>query len=153
MKVARVADFCVERRDHDLIAKDLPVRPGAGDALGEPALLLRAEHRSLWIIPAGTGDIATAVTAGLVAAILATVKHVEVGEPAPFDASRDVEIGPRFGARHANRLVLPPRLIGGSAARVHLLLGHHLVLAHEPGVVVVDFVIIPRDEPWRSFMR
>src|SRR5678816_1229049 len=49
--------------------------------------------------------------------------------------------------------MLPPRLIRGRSARAHLLLGLHHVLAGETRVVVVDFVIVPRDDPRAARVR
>src|SRR5438045_3955341 len=49
--------------------------------------------------------------------------------------------------------MLPPRLIRGRAARVHLLLGLQVVLAVESRAVVVGLVIVPDHEPGTHLVR
>ena len=80
-------------------------------------------------------------------AILLRIKHPEAREPAAVHGARDVEIGPRCCARHAHRLVLPPRLIRRGTTDARLLFRLDAVFANEPGMVVIHFVIGPHHNP------
>jgi hypothetical protein len=70
---------------------------------------------------------------------------MEPGQPAPVDGSVDAQVGAgRPGQPY--RLVLPPCLIrGGTPGRESRGLGGHL--REEPGVVVLDFVVVPGHDP------
>src|SRR5688572_157441 len=103
--------------------------------------------------PFAAGYRTRAIAAGLVAAELPRVEHVHPCSGAPVHPARDREIGPRAGARHAHRHVLPPCLVAGGATLSHLILAFLPCTAYRSGVVVVHLLVVPCHEPRRARVR
>ena len=133
------------RGHHDLVGQDVPRGPGLAQAAAQPGLLAGAEQGAVRgrAFRAGGADVVR--PAGLVAAVLTSVQHVEPGQPPPVDGSVDAQVGAgRRGQSH--RLVLPPGLVrGGPPGREPRGLGGHL--REKPGVVVLDLVVVPGHNP------
>ena len=130
---------------HDLVGQHVPRSLGLPQAPAQPGLLLGTQQGAL----GGRAGIARRAEvrrpAGLVAAVLAGVQHVEPGQPSPVDRPIDAQVR-AGGRRQTHRLVLPPGLVGGGAAcRERRGLGRHL--GQEPGVVVLDLVVVPGHDP------
>jgi hypothetical protein len=70
---------------------------------------------------------------------------VEPGQPAPVDRAIDAQVGPG-GRGQAHRLVLPPGLVGGGAARCEPRRLRRF-LGYEPRIVVLDLVVVPGHHP------
>ena len=154
--IHRVADARpaerIEGRHHHLIGEHLPAGARAREPVVQPAFLLGAKHRALGIGPVAARDFFVSVAARVVAAVLSSIEEKDSRKRSPVERASDREVCPGFRARHANGLMLPPRLIRRGSPRSHLLLGHHRILAEQAGVVVVHLVIVPDDEPWAQAM-
>ncbi len=94
-------------------------------------------------------DVARRAT--LVGAVLAAVEDVQCREATELEPPEDRQV--RSARRpHPDGLMLPPRLIRGRAAsgERRVVRRDTALLGHEPGVVVLDFVVVPRDDERRD---
>jgi hypothetical protein len=132
------------RREHDLLGDELPDRLAHRQAVHQPALLLLAEQRAVVLGPAvaaGAGD----VHAILVAAVLPGVEQPELGKVAPAERAVYLEVRP-LRRRQAQRHMLVVGLIGGAAPQQPLR-ARDVVLGDLVGVVVLDLVVVPDEQP------
>ena len=146
------ADEAGTRHEH-LLGDDVPDRSGVGDLVDEPVALHAAEHR----LGGGRRELLVAhldvvaerlderLSTLLVGAVLAGVEHVEPEQIAVGERAVDRVVGARRRFE-AHRHVLVPRLVGRGAPGQERV-ARIVVLADLTGVVVVDLVVVPRDDP------
>ncbi len=85
------------------------------------------------------------VVAGLVAAVLAAVEHVEARQPAPVERPVDAQVRAGGGVEPHGHVLPPGPVAGGPPGRKLGGLGGEL--GDEAGVVVLDLVVVPGDDP------
>ena len=109
-----------------------------------------AEHGAPGVerLDAVAGGVAPDAGPGLVRAVLAPVDHVERRHLAPGEAAVEPQIGTLRLERAGERHVLPVGPVRGGAPRAHLLDPADRVRVDvQVGVVVLELVVVPRDEP------
>ncbi len=127
------------------------LRARIGKAFVQPGFLRSAKHGAASLQPLrAIGDYGAAAAAGLrtgcMRAVLAIVEHEEGREVAECIAVVQQRIRTARQRARRERHVLVVGLIGGGAAHEK---GRVEVLPLVVGIVVVDFVIVPRHEPRR----
>ena len=137
-------------RDHGLLGQEVPATRDGAQAVLEPALLRHAQHRAAWReqLPAAAIDESGAAAAGprarLRRAELPAVEDVEARQRADVEARAEKHRAAGRPGRLRQRHVLEVGAVRGRAAVQELRIEALRAVAR---VVVVDLVVVPRDQP------
>ena len=123
------------------------------DPVGQPLLLLLAEHRLFGrerqFVIAELDGVAERLDerrpALLVGAVLTGVEHVEPQQVAVGERAVDRVVGAAGWVEPHGHVLVPDLIAGGATGEERLALG--VFLAAGSCVVVVDLVVVPRDDP------
>ncbi len=144
------ARVVVATAEEHLLPDHVPRRPRAPEPVGQPRLLGRARQRPRRV--GGVRAVLVAVAAGLVVAELPGVEHVERRQPAPLHPPVELHRRPvrHRGAPQRHVLVVGAVRRGPALGEARHGGG---VLGDQPGVVVVDLVVVPDHQPRRGGVR
>ena len=140
----------LERSDeshHDLLGEDIPGSLGRAHGVEKPLTLGLTEERVAGVRSRGV-EGTFLVVVRLVGAVLAGIENEEFreGAEASFAVERHVGTDGKRGSAQGHHLVIS--LVGIGATDEELGGIDILLFGNVVGAVVVEFVIIPSDEPW-----
>ena len=149
----------VDQREHHPLGHEIPTRLWSAQACIQPALLYGSEQRAPRIVPLEAlvgvdpgAAFARRLRTGLWRAVLTGVEHVQRRERSQRDARVERGVGTARLGRARQRHVFPVGPIRGPPPRGEIVLFAR-VLRLQAGVVVVDLVVVPGDEPRAGRVR